>query len=272
MSYMLEFPPTSPVPTKALGQPYALFAINNIEYYDKLPVKMPVGLALHYAPKLRQYMTLFTPKPEDTLEAKSLALRTEYVGFHLIGSNIDVIGLGWILNRMLQMSPLHIGRDAFLEEPSVLESISVHNTWLALDLYIEGLSGIHQHLFSKLTLSNGGVNFNEIRAIWAAFSPSSGIAQAMGANFVRYHINFRYPQEEFSKMRQWYRATKERYEFFKAFDHQLGTAGNSGTQVRRRVVNTGSGSSSSAARTARRTRSDDSISSVQTAVWNPQED
>jgi hypothetical protein len=267
MSYMLEFPPSTPTPATALGQPYALFAINDIEYYDELPVKMPVGLALHFAPKLRQYMTSATPIPEDNLEAKSLALRTKYVGFHIIGSNVDVIGLKWMLDRMLQMSPLQISREAFLQEPSILESI-FHNTWLALDLHIEGLSGIHQHLFSKLTLSDDGVNFNEIQAIWAAFSPSSGIAQAMGANFVRYHINFGYPREELSKIRHWYRATKERFEFFKAYDDQLATAGSSGTQMRRRVGNT-RGLPMERTR-ARRTRSDDSISSVQTAIWNPQ--
>jgi hypothetical protein len=72
---------------------------------------------------------------------------------------------------------------------------------------------------SPITEEISGVNWNDIRALWEIFTTSSPYAyltHEMRMNFYRYYINFRYPPEELSNIRKWYRATRNRFNFFRS--------------------------------------------------------
>jgi len=299
MSYMLEFPPTLPLPAGARSPPYVLFGIKDIDYFHELPSKIPLALVLHLAPTLRQHIL---PTPDLSTSATYLALRTPYVGINIL-ADIDIIGLRWIITRMLQVGGVPIDRGAFLTKPSILSSISIHKAWMALGLPPAGTQGLHVHLQTELALGDA-VSIKEMQAIWATFPNTSPIVLEMGLNFVRSHINFRYAHGEFSAMRKWFLATWDRCNFFRSLESRFPEFAQVQTTIVKAAskrVNAKNGTvipqrvrrndvmeraktwnkkneehkkperreSSAARRRMERMKSDDSLSSVETAIWDP---
>ncbi|KAF2243185.1 hypothetical protein BU26DRAFT_404835, partial [Trematosphaeria pertusa] len=212
MSYLLQFP-LRPLPENARSPPFVLFGINGAEIFDSLPTNISLALVLHFAPKLRTWLL---PAPDLSSASASLALRTPYIGINIL-ADIDVEGLAWILSRMLQLSGAPVLKEACLTHPSLLTAISIHRAWTALELPASGIQALHLHMVTKLMLGLA-VCPAEIKAIWNTFPVDSPITREMGLNFIRSHINYEYTQAEFSSIRHWYLASRERTHFFKSLE------------------------------------------------------
>jgi hypothetical protein len=212
---MLQFPLHSPLPAAARSPPYVLFGIHDVDCFFDLPPRIPLALVLHLAPKLRQYIL-----PESKLStATRLALHKPYVGINIF-ANLDIVGLAWIVARMLQVAGMPVDNEVFLTQPSIQSSISIHKAWMALELPLPGIQGLHAHLHAKLMLGDP-VNLREIKALWSTFPTSSPLVLEMGLNFIRSHINFGYTHSEFSAIRHWYLAARERCDFFRSLENKF---------------------------------------------------
>lgn len=55
MSYVIEFPP-SRLPKNVSSPPYVLFGINDLDAFSDLPPNIPLALVLHFAPALRKWI------------------------------------------------------------------------------------------------------------------------------------------------------------------------------------------------------------------------
>ena len=219
MSYQLDFPP-SQLPHNAHAPPYVIFGIKGVDITELLPPQVPLNVVLHYAPKLKQWVL---PPPSTSFLPRSLArwsLRAPHIGIDILDNNVDALGMKWIVSRILQKSGIAHPKSLFLTQPSIMTSISIHRTWLALDLPVAGIFNLHMHIRSQLLLGPV-VQFAEMQAIWDNFHRTSDIVRAMGLNFIRSHIDFQYSQHEFAEIREWYLKSGARCRFFKALEDQF---------------------------------------------------
>ncbi|CAO2648366.1 Nn.00g076330.m01.CDS01 [Neocucurbitaria sp. VM-36] len=224
MSYLLEFQ-AGLLPQNIRSPPYVIFAIRGKHVVAELPPRIPLNMVLHFAPKLKQWVLpppLISHLPWSTA---CLALRTPYVGINIFSDDVDAIGLEWIITRMLMASGLAHPKSLFLILPSLLTSTSIIKTWLALDLSTAGIQPLHMHIHTNLMLGSA-VTLSEMNAIWEIFPHSSPIVRAMGLNFIRSHICFGYTHHEFSEIRNWYLKSAERCKFFKSLEDQFPDFGN----------------------------------------------
>lgn len=229
MSYLLDFP-TGSLPRHIRSPPYVVFAIRGQDIVADLPPRVPLNVVLHFAPKLKQWVL---PPPSITSLPRSVArvaLRTPYIGVDILSDNIDVLGLGWILCRMLQASGLAHPISLFRAYPTILVSVSIYKTWLALDLPVAGIQNLHTHIQTRLMLGPA-VTLLEIMAIWKDFPHTSEIVRAMGLNFIRSHIDLDYSHREFSAIRDWYLQSAERCRFFKSLEDQFPAFGEAQDKV-----------------------------------------
>jgi hypothetical protein len=117
---------------------------------------------------------------------------------------------------------------------------------------------------SKLMLGPA-VTLPQIKEIWNAFPPDSEIVREMGANFVRSHFDFMYMAREFSQIQDWYLQSSERRIFFKKLLGKEGTSNVGHEEKKERDIKDGVG----LRMRVRKMRSDESVQSVETVVWNP---
>lgn len=216
MSYMLEFKTQGPLPAGSRSPPFVLFGINNTDHFHSLPPKIPLDLVLHLAPSLCQYVL---PAPSLTPSGKYLALRTPYTGINIL-ADIDIVGLKWIVNRMLQVGGLPILSTMVLANPNICTCIAIHKAWLALDLPVAGLQGLHLHMQCALSMGDA-VTLEDMNAVWETFPMGSPLVKEMGLNFIRSHLDFCYTHTEFGQIRRWYLADRVRYEYFKNLDSKF---------------------------------------------------
>ncbi|KAH7392935.1 hypothetical protein BKA66DRAFT_386825, partial [Pyrenochaeta sp. MPI-SDFR-AT-0127] len=304
--------PIRPLPNGIRSPPYVVFGIRGKEIVSELPPRIPLNVVLHFTPKLRQWVL---PPPKTTLLPWSIArfaLHTPYIGIDILSDDIEAVGLKWILNRMLQASGCVPPKNQVLLHPALFISVSIHKTWLALELPISGIQGLDMQIQTRL-MFGATVTFAEMIAIWESFPHESNIVRAMGLNFVHSHINLEYTYREFSAVRDWYLQSRERYGFFKSLQDQfpefekvqdialkvaeeMGTAASAGktrvvdvkaidernTRIYETLGSTRSRKVSpegskqrhdrdiAATRPQfRRPRSDESIRSVETVIWDP---
>ncbi|KAF1844790.1 uncharacterized protein K460DRAFT_416165 [Cucurbitaria berberidis CBS 394.84] len=297
MSYLLEFP-TSSLPHNAHSPPYVVFAIQGNEIVSKLPPRIPLNVVLHFAPKLNQWVLPCPSTAHLPLSIARLALRTPYIGIDILSEDIEPTGLEWILSKMLMASGLAYPKSLFHVSPTITTSISIHKTWLALDLPIAGIENLHTHIQSRLMLGPA-VTLAVVMAVWGNFPQSSHIVRAMGLNFIRSHIDLEYTQRETSSIRHWYLKSAERCRFFASLECQFPKFGESQDLLVEKAAK-GNATLSTSARTGkmmektgtktvsqeekkerrqkdgaamrtrlRRTKSDVSIRSVETVIWDP---
>ncbi|PVI08605.1 hypothetical protein DM02DRAFT_621442 [Periconia macrospinosa] len=215
--YLLQFPPsTTPLPPEASRPPYVVFAINCRDCVAQLPGNVPLALITHFAPKFQEWVL---PKPDNlspgTIRA---ALTTPYVGMNIL-ADIEATGLAWILVRMLQLGSLPVDKKFFIFNPSLSISISIHKAWLALELPLGGLAGLHVHM-QTLLMYGRPVVFAEMKALWSMFPTTSPVLRAMADNFVRSHMAKKYTQPQFSAIRHWYLGDMARYRFFVPYENR----------------------------------------------------
>jgi hypothetical protein len=278
MSFFLEFPPTSPLPAAARKPPYVIFGINDDDVFGDLPAEIPLGLVLHYAPKLKQWVL---PTPELSLSATRMALTKPYVGINIL-ADIRSEALCEILARMLQHAGLPIDRRLYWVYPAIRLSLAIHHAWLALDLPYAGLANLHTHMASYLTHSPP-IMIPEIRALWDTFPTSSLVLHEMGMNFVRSHLAKEYTQPQFSQIRHWYLNTSERCKFFQGLESQFPgfdsiqgelisemIAKRNADEIKRAKAEKKKNAQAAERRRMER-RSQDSIRSVDTVLHDPQE-
>lgn len=310
MSYLLELP-MRPLPYNVRSPPYVIIGIRGKEIVSDLPPRIPLNVVLHFAPKLQQWVL---PPPRTTnlpWPVARFALRTPYIGIDILSDDIEPEGLKWITKRMLQASGCVRHKDQPIIHPSLLTSISIRKTWLALELPLAGIQSLDMHIHSRLMLDRA-VTLPEMEAIWEAFPHGSDIVRAMGLNFVRSQLKSSYTHDEFSAMQDWYVKSEERCQFFKSLrdyfpdlvavqDTDLEVGAEKGVAVPTDVVKSDNGKNGedSTARTnmdvaktkvrkfnlrrkarqgkdggamrtrLRRTRSDESVRSIETVIWHP---
>ena len=307
MSYLLQFPSLL-LPPNVRSPPYVVFGINGKDVVADLPARIPLNVVLHFAPKLKQWL-LPPPSMSDLPQSMAkLMLHTPHIGIDIPSDDIEALGLKWIISKMLQVSGLAYPKSLFLIYPTIQASASIHKTWIALDLPLAGIQALHTHIQTGITLGPA-VTLPEMKSAWKNFPHGSEIVRAMGVNFIRSHINFEYTPLECCAMRKWYLKSGERSMFFLSLENQFRqfgeveqmdldanrekTAGDcakkassrleelvtNGHRVLERAVSRKVSPEEKKERhfkdTAaiqtklRRTKSEESVCSVETAIWDP---
>lgn len=202
-----------PLPRGVGSPPYTIFGIYGSDITSSLPPRIPLKLVLHFPPALKAWAL---PAPDPAHLPRAVArqsLSTAYVGID-IQAPIEAAGMGWIILRMLQLSDSRVPKETFGLHPALTTSIAIHDAWLALGLPLEGLCGLHMHIYSQLILTTPPVSMWAMRMLWDAFSADSQIIEAMGLNFIRGHIDMEYSASESIEIIAWFQSTPERYVLF----------------------------------------------------------
>jgi hypothetical protein len=320
MSHLLDFPSASPLPHNVSAPPYTVLGIYGSDITSSLPPRIPAKVILHFAPALRKWIL---PAPNPTYLPRAVvrqSLRMPCVGID-IQAPVDAVGMGWIIRCMLHRSG-RLPKETFSVHPDLATSVAIHSAWLALELPVEGLRGLHTHIYSQLIYTEPPVSIWDMNLLWDAFPADSQIIKAMGLNFIRGHADMEYPASQSLEIIAWFQATPERYALFnslryampqfdepevetvtiaadeakkisgyKTIGKKVGKAikkmvfGESTTEVRdvgimergaTRKVSPQERQEREASdfealrKRLRRTKSDDSLRSVETAIWNPQ--
>ena len=218
MSYQLDFPMTQ-LPHDAHVPPYVQFGIQGVDVSPRLPPKIPLKVVLHYAPKLSQWLLPPEAMTRLSCPATQVSLRIPYVSIDIRSPDVDARGLRWILSRMLQVSGLTNPASLFLIHPTILTSVSIHRTWLALDLAPGGIANLQAHIQARL-MAGPAVTLAEMEILWDTFPKTSDIVRAMAHNYVRSQINFDYSQAEIRAIEKWYSAINLRRFFFRSVERQ----------------------------------------------------
>ena len=219
MAYLLEFP-TKPLPGKAHSPPYVLFAINGQNIAEQLPSNIPLNLVSHFAPKLKQWLLPPPSTSQLPWATAKLALRTPAVGINIHSDQVDAKGMIYIISKMLLVSGLAYQRSLFFLPPSILDAISIHRTWLALDLPLAGVQALHTRIETRF-LHCPPVAFAEMVAIWEAFPHTSRIVRTMGVNFIQSFVSVAYNPLEFTTARKWYLSSQESRSYFLALENEF---------------------------------------------------
>lgn len=301
--------------------PYAVFGIYGSDITSSLPPRIPLKLVLHLAPALQKW-TLSPPDPTYLPRAVAReSLRIHCVGIN-IQAAIDAAGLGWIIMRILHLGGCRLPKETFGVRPDLATSVAIHNAWLALELPVEGLHGLHTHIYSQLIYTEPPVSLWSMDLLWDAFPADCEIIKAMGLNFIRGHVNMEYSASQSLEIIAWFQSTPERYAIFNSLRYampevsepevetitiaakeakKISAFKSAGKQVDKAIKKLVFGEITTIARDVgimergatrkvspqerqdretsdfeamrkrlRRTRSDDSLRSVNTAIWSPQ--
>jgi hypothetical protein len=263
MSYPLEFPP-GPLPPNALSSPYAVVGIWGTDVTHLLPPKIPLNLALHFMPKLQQWV-LPAPAPSSLpWPLARRALRSTKIGIDILHDGAESEGLAWITSKILQLARIDYPKSLVLINTTLDTATSIYKTWLALDLPLAGVTILQQHCMSKLMLGPA-VTLPQIQRFWNTFPHNCEVVREMGANFVRSYLDFMYMTSEFSQIQDWYLQSSERRVFFKKLLGKEGTSKSEVKESKEREIKDGVGLRTK----IQKMRSDESMRSVETVVWNP---
>ncbi|KAF2826111.1 hypothetical protein CC86DRAFT_466899 [Ophiobolus disseminans] len=215
MAYLLEFPPST-LPDDIRAPPYVMFGINGISAVELLPRRIPLNMVLYFAPKLAQWVL---PAPNKLPPAVAQGvLHTPHVGIDIL-LDIGPASLQRIIFKMMQTVGYVVPKRLFQHAPSLMTSISIHQTWQLLELPPAGLDGLLMHMQARL-MSGTHVAFTELRELWAYFPADHILLRLAAMNFVQAYIAWYYNRDDFASIRHWYLSTKERYEVFKAAEDQ----------------------------------------------------
>ncbi|KAF1363930.1 hypothetical protein EJ07DRAFT_51404, partial [Lizonia empirigonia] len=212
MSHILEFPPV-PLPPGLNAPPYVVFAICGTDMTSALPPLIPLGLVLHFAPVLQKWVL---PAPDPAYLPGPVArhaLRRSYIGINILAP-MDVVGLCWIVTRMLHLGGVRSVRETFSVQPDLTTSLAIHDAWFTLELPVEGLRSLHTHIHAQLMLGSSAISLWDMRILWEAFPHDSDIIRAMGLNFVQAHVDSEYRPHESLEIQTWFRSSPELYTFF----------------------------------------------------------
>jgi hypothetical protein len=219
MAYLLEFPPRR-LPSGALSPPYIVVGIRGTDITALLPPRIPLNAALHFVPKLQQWVLPTPPPPALPWPLAHRALREPKVGIDILQDGVEAEGLEWIMSRILQVAGIAHPKSLFLLNPTLETSISIHKTWLALDLPLAGIANLHHHCVCTLMLGPA-VTLSRMKDIWDIFPHDSDIVREMGLNFIRSQIDFVYTAAESSRVKDWYLQSGELCRFFQSLEGML---------------------------------------------------
>ncbi|KAH9883085.1 hypothetical protein J1614_000455 [Plenodomus biglobosus] len=211
MSNLLDFPPTT-LPPNARSPPYIVFAICSIDVVHELPSQIPLNAALHFIPKLKDWIL---PTPSTATLPKRLArvaLRSPFVGINIQSDGVSAVGLKWVMKKVLQVSGLAHPKTLFLTQPSVGVAVAIYRTWIALELPIAGIANLLTHIQSRLMIGPPVANW-EMNIIWHSFPHDSAITREMGMNSIRAHLNCEYAPSDTASLLEWYMLDDERRRF-----------------------------------------------------------
>lgn len=216
MAYLLDFPPST-LPDDIRAPPYVIFGIKGLSVVQHLPPRIPLNTVLHFAPALRRWVL---PAPENLPPAVAKGvLRTPQVGID-IGLDIGVASLQRIIFKMMQAAGFAVPKNVFQHQPSLITSISIHRTWLMLELPRAGLDGLLIHMQTRLMMGPP-VSFTEMRELWNEFPATHDIVRLMAVNFVQSHIALFYSRETFEAIRQWCLSCPKLNEVFTAAENRF---------------------------------------------------
>ncbi|KAF2640482.1 hypothetical protein P280DRAFT_375063, partial [Massarina eburnea CBS 473.64] len=216
MSYLLEFPPRGPLPSKARSPPYVLFGINGDDCFHHFPPEVPLDVVLHYVPKLKQWIL---PIPSLSPKAQKMALTKPYIGIDILGP-FRAEAVSEIVVRMLQHAGVLLPRKNFYIHPTIRFSIAIQEAWLAFELPIAGLANLHTHMQALLT-HGPPIQDSEMRTLWGMFPITSPIIYEMGMNYVRSLLEKQYTQSQVSTIRLWHAGDREPKTFFEKLESQF---------------------------------------------------
>lgn len=211
MASFLEFPQPQTLPSLR-SSPYVIFGILGGDVTPSLPPYIPLYLVLHFIPVLRKWVL---PAPEieylPHIDAHQ-TLCTPYVGID-IQAPVDVVGLRWIIAHVIHLGGRITPKETFGVSLDFPTSIAIHNAWLALELPLEGLRGLHMNVQAQLLLCSG-VSLGDMRILWNTFPHDSTIIKTMGMNFADAIANMGYGKREAFAICQWFHSTPELEAFF----------------------------------------------------------
>ena len=269
----------------------------------QLPANLSLAMILHFVPKMKAWIV--PPPTAMPPPIKRFALRKPFVGIN-IPEHIDKDALLFIINRLLQLSGRIVGPDQFNPNLILSVAINVVRAWQLLELPKEGIEGLETHILMRLMLGSA-VSLAEMKALWNTYSTTSNILIETARNFIREHIEVGYSDKDYAKIWKWIGSNNERKKFFAQFEGEFrensdGPA-NTGTAsaprtIKNVVVMAEAGKSAAKPsgimernttrrvspqerkareredalemqRRLRRLRSDDSLRSVDTAIFDP---
>ncbi|KAF2786436.1 hypothetical protein K505DRAFT_200857, partial [Melanomma pulvis-pyrius CBS 109.77] len=215
MPNMLEFPP-APLPPDVNTPPYVLFGINGMECFNDLSQKVPLKLALHFVPKLADWLL---PSPTDLpKEVVNIELLTPYRGIDIRDTDVSIIGLLWVIKHMLQLSGVPQPKEAFnMTDLSPHICLMIYQTWLALELPIAGADGLRVRLLTQL-MSNEPVILPVMKMIWASFPHKDEVVRQMFLNYLRSHLERGYTLSVSLEVLSWILDTEERSQAFQEIE------------------------------------------------------
>jgi hypothetical protein len=186
--------------------------------------------------------------------------------------------------------------------PNLATSLAIQHAWRVLGLPDEGLRGLHVHIHTQLLMNSSAVSLWDMQMLWSAFPAGSEIVRAMGGNWVRAWVRGEYGGEEATEMESWFLSSRELRDFFISLqniemrqdaeekeetttltaNHTISKTAKPNnppvnimyrTQTRKVTPQERKAREAldfAALRTRlRRTRSDDSLRSVETVIWDP---
>lgn len=220
MSYLLEFPSISPLPRDASAPPLTIFGVYGTDITSSLPPRMPFKLVLHFAPALRKWSL---PISDPTCLPRTIARKYLHMPCVSIDiqAPIDAAGLGCIIVRMFRLSGCRVRKETFGVQPDLTTTIAIHNAWLELELPVEGVRGLHTHIYDQLIYTEPPVSVWGMALLWDAFSAGPEIIKAMGLNFIRGHMNMEYTASQRLEIIAWFQSTPERSVLFNSLRNAM---------------------------------------------------
>lgn len=226
MSYLLEFPPSKfPLPEDIRKGPFVIFGIKGLRVTEYLPARIPLKAVLHFVPRLSHFILPESDTPAPSLiegkpiEGTGPVGPAQYTNFVTIDIHLD-IGLASfqrIIFKIMQASGFHVPKGLFTLSPSLITSISIHKTWLLLELPSAGLDALHIHL-QALLMNGPPVSLAALEALWNNFPASHVVHSFAAVNYVEAHIALEYSRNEFLDMRHWFTSEPLRHEIFSKVD------------------------------------------------------
>ncbi|KAF3000838.1 hypothetical protein E8E13_006972 [Curvularia kusanoi] len=218
MSHLLQFRSPDRLPGGIRSAPFVVFGINGTDITSLLPPLIPLKLVVFFAPALQKWVL---PPPETTRLPRidlQHSMCTPYIGID-IRAPIKAEGLSWILSRILQMGGRKVRKEMFTMTPDLETSMSIHSAWVALELPLEGLQGLHVHIQAQMMTSACLLSLQDMRALWECFPHDSAIVKTMGMRFMEANANMEYRVRDSFEILAWFQSTPDLCEFFSSLSY-----------------------------------------------------
>ena len=125
------------------------------------------------------------------------------MGINIPDPAITPAALAIILNRMLQLSGTPLRKETFnIPTLSLQLHMSVYQAWLALSLPAQGAAGVRACIINLLIYGRPLTLF-EIKSLWSTFQDDAEVSRHMWLNYMRAFARGAYTYEEQRVIRYW---------------------------------------------------------------------